>query len=86
MGNKRQRYILEGTWGNQHRVYHRTVIYDPDKYKNLKSILFDDGTSMRLSIRKAIPYEKIVIIHGYDSLIDKCLRNKVSSVTALTAV
>lgn len=81
--SKRERYILEGTWGSQHRVYHRTIIYKPDLYKDLHSITFDDGTSMRFSIHKAKPYEKVEIIHGYDSLIDKCLRHKVSSVSEL---
>ncbi len=80
---KRQRYILEGTWGSKHNVYHRVIIYKPDKYKDLKSITFDDGTSMQLTIRKAEPYEKVEIIHGYDSLIDKCLRGGVNSVFAL---
>ena len=81
--NKRQRYVLEGTWGSQHRAFHRTIIYNPDKYKDLKSITFDDGTSLRLSIRKAEPYEKVSVIHGYDSLIDKCLRQGVNSVNEL---
>jgi len=86
MKSKRQRYILEGTWGSHHGAYHRTVIYNPDKYKDIKSIMFDDGTSLKLSIRQAKPYEKVEIIHGYDSLIDKCLRHGVNSVNELKEV
>ena len=83
MKTKRQRYVLEGTWGSHHVCFHRTIIYNPDEYKDLKSILFDDGTVLRLSIRKAEPYEKITVIHGYDSLIRKCLLEKVNSVIEL---
>lgn len=52
---KKQRYVLEGVWGRNGNVYHRQVIYNPDKYKDLTSITFDDGTVLRLRIRKAEP-------------------------------
>ena len=83
---KRQRYVLEGTWSKTHKVYHRQIIYKPDLYKDLKSITFDDGTTLRLSIREAKPYEKCPLIHGYNALIDSCIRHKVSSVAELKEV
>jgi hypothetical protein len=80
---KRKRFVLEGTWGSHGHVYHRQVVYNPELYKDLKSITFDDGTTLRLSIREATPYEKVELIHGYDSLIDRCIRHNVCSVAEI---
>ena len=84
---KRERYILEGEWSgyrsSQRRVCHRVVTKNPEIYKNLNSILFTDGTTLDLSIRKCKPRERVNEIHGYDSLINKCITLKVNSVKAI---
>ena len=80
MSKKRQRYVLEGQWSQTRRIYHRAVIYNPEKYKELSTIEFDDGTYLKLKIREAKPYERVEVIHGYDSLINKCLLHKIHRV------
>ena len=80
---KKKRYILVGTWGCNHNVYHKTLIKNPELYKNLRSITFDDGTSLKLYIEEVKPYERVIQIHGYDKLIEKCLRKGVNSVVQL---
>ena len=83
------RYILTGEWSGyrsgQRRVCHRTIVKDVESYKNLNSIRFSDGTSLDLTIRKCKPRERVQEIHGYDSLIMKCICAGVDSVDALYA-
>lgn len=89
---KATRFIIEGTWtgytSSQSRVVHRTV--HPVAFKalrawaeNTKSITYTDGTRLILSVRDCKPYEKVIEIHGYSSLIDQCARANVDSVAAL---
>ena len=81
------RYVLEGEWSGytcaQQRVVHRTVVRDPKPFEKLTCILYTDGTALYLSVRPAAPREKVKQIHGYDSLIRRCLEQDVSSVAAL---
>jgi hypothetical protein len=81
------RYVLEGTWSGytsaQSRIVHRTIVRKPDPYASLSAIRYTDGTALFLSVRPARPREKVQEIHGYDSLIAKCLRHGVDSVAAL---
>jgi len=83
------RYVLEGEWSGytsaQTRVCHRTVITDPSYLKGLTSIRFTDGTTLDLVVRKCTPREKVLVVNGYTSLIDKCVAKGVDSVDALYA-
>ena len=66
------RYVLEATWrgyrSNQDRPCHREVITKPEAYEGLALINFTDGTLMRVSIRPCKPREKVLLIHGYDTI------------------
>ena len=85
-----KRYILEGTWSgyraSQRRVCHRVVVTKPERYKNLTWIGYSDGTSLNLTLRPALPRERIKEIHGYDDLIDQCLHENVNRVDDLSDV
>ena len=85
------RYVLEGEWSGYHsgqrHVVHRTVI-TPEKAEqireqNLFAIYYTDGTSLDLSVREAGSHERVTENHGYDSLIEKCIRYKCNSVAKL---
>jgi hypothetical protein len=81
------RHIVEGVWSGytsaQSRVVHRTIVRDPKPFEKLTAISYTDGTALYLSCRPALPRERVVEIHGYDSLISKCIRHGVSSVAEL---
>lgn len=83
----KKRFILEGEWSGyrseQRRVCHRTVITNKDDFNNLTSIAFTDGTTLDLTVRPCLPRERVKQIHGYDSLISKCIAHGVSSVKEL---
>ena len=85
-----KRYILEGEWsgyyGHQRHVVHRVIVTKPEKYKDLTWIAYSDGTSLNLSIRPALPRERVKEIHGYDSLISQCLYEKVNRVDDLSEI
>lgn len=69
------RFIIEGEWTGytsaQRRVVHRSVVDDKfaAKAKALKAIIYTDGTSLLVSIRKALPREKVRINDTYGALI-----------------
>ena len=83
----RKRFIIEGEWSGyrseQRRICHRTVTKYPEKYKELSFIRFTDNTTLDLRIRECKPREKVAEIHGYDSLIEECLRDGVNTVEEL---
>jgi len=86
-GDRMKRFVLEGEWSGyqsyQRRVCHRTVERNPKPFDKLHSIRFTDGTTLDLSIRPCKPRERVKQIHGYDSLIRKCISQGVSSVEEL---
>lgn len=69
------RFIIEGEWTGytsaQQRVVHRTVVDDKfaAKAKALKAIVYTDGTSLLIRIRKAEPREKVRVSDTYSALI-----------------
>jgi hypothetical protein len=75
--NYRMRYVLEGEWtgytSSQRRVVHRQVVYGrrARRLKNLHAIVYSDGTSLILTLRKARLRERVEEIHSYDELIQK---------------
>jgi len=81
------RYVLEGEWSgyrsSQRRICHRTVIKRIEKYKDLTSIRFTDGTTLDLSIHKCKPRERVKEIRGYDKLIADCISEGVCAVSEL---
>ena len=81
------RFVLEGEWtgywSSQRRVVHRTVTRNPARYEHLTYIAYTDGTALELRLRPCVPREKVTEIHGYDSLIEKCLRHGVCRVDQL---
>lgn len=85
-----KRYVLEGTWsgyyGHQRKVVHRIIVTKPERYKNLTWIRYTDGTSLDLTIRPALPRERVIEKHGYDSLINQCLSEGVNEVAELSDV
>lgn len=85
----KERYILEGEWSGyrsgQCRVVHRTVTTNPERYKDLSSIRYTDGTTLDLTLRKCKPRERVEIRDSYGKLIEKCLSQGVDSVDALYA-
>ena len=91
--NRAKRFIIEGEWSGYHsgqrRVVHRTV--HKGSYKKLRawaqkthSVLFTDGTALRLTVRDCKPREKVQQIKGYVSLISDCAMYDVDSVHTLT--
>jgi hypothetical protein len=71
------RYVLEGEWtgytSGHTRVVHRQVIYErrARRLKGLHEIVYTDGTSLILTLRKARVCEQVEEIHSYDELIQK---------------
>lgn len=73
------RFVLEGTWSgyksSQSRVVHRTVHSLP-AWKKLRAwaesthcLPFSDGTVLYLSVREALPREKVEVVNGYTTKI-----------------
>lgn len=66
------RYVLEATWSgyssNQRRLCHCMEITRPRAYEGLHQINFTDGTAMYVNIRPCKFREKVISIHGYDSV------------------
>ena len=88
-----KRYVIEGEWSgyrsSQQRVVHRVVTTRKDLIEwcdKTWGIVFTDGTSLNLTVRPALPREKVKQIHGYDSLISDCVCHDVSSVAKLCAI
>jgi hypothetical protein len=83
----KERYVLEGEWSgyrsSQKRVVHRVIITDPEKYKDLSSILYTDGTCLKLTVRKCLPRERVKEIRSYSRLIEGCVFYGVNSVKEL---
>lgn len=69
------RFILEGEWTGytsaQRRVVHREVVTAKraEKLKDLRAIIYTDGTSLILRLRKAGPREWVEPIDSYGELI-----------------
>ena len=83
----RPRFVLEGEWtgysSSQRRVVHRTVTRNPARYEHLHYITYTDGTGLVLRLRQCFAREVVKEIHGYDSLIESCLRHGVTRVDQL---
>ena len=86
------RFVIEGTWSgytsSQSCVVHRTV--HSISWKKLRAwatathaIQFRDGTCLYLSVRDALPRERILELTAYKSLIMDCAHYGVSSVDDL---
>lgn len=70
------RYLLEGEWtgytSSQRRVVHREIIRDKrrvERLRDLRVIVYTDGTSLLLSLREMRRGEKANEIHGYRALV-----------------
>ena len=70
-------YVIEGEWtgytSSQQRVVHRQVLQLTDqeakKYKDLRVIVYTDGTSLIVSTREKKPREAVQKNDQYGSLI-----------------
>lgn len=89
MGTK-QRYVIEGTWSGyvarQSRIVHREITDDAKlvAWAGNTAIRYTDGTFLMLSVRKALPRERIEKrVGGYTSLIRECFRYNVRDVAQL---
>lgn len=85
-----KRYVIEGEWSgyrsSQQRVVHRVVTTRRDLVEwcdRTHGIVYTDVTMLYLTVRPALPREKVKQIHGYDSLISDCVHHDVSSVAKL---
>ena len=80
-----KRHVIEGTWSGyssgQRRVAHRVVTTLPGLYEHLRTIIYTDGTTLRITVRPCTHREKVAEIHGYCDLIDKAARLKQATVT-----
>ena len=87
-----RQFVIEGEWSgynsSQARVVHRTV--HKAAFKKLRAwaekthgIRYTDGTMLYITVRDTKPRERVVEIHGYDSLIADCAHHDVASVDAL---
>jgi len=78
----RPRYVLEGIWSgynsSQKQPCHRTVTKSPNLYKDIHSVVFTDNTWMSVSLRPCKPREKVIEIHGYDSLFNEIIDKKLT--------
>lgn len=87
-----QRFVVEGTWSgyssSQRRVAHREVVHASlaAAIQRLGAIRYTDGTSLYLSVRPAMPRERVEINNQYGDLIRQCLRAGVNSVAALNGI
>ena len=88
------RFVIEGEWSgyssHQQHIVHRTV--HGGAFKKLRawcertrSIQYDDGTCLYLSVRDTKPRERVKEIHGYDSLIQDCAHYGVTRVSDLAS-
>lgn len=84
--------VVEGTWlgyrSSQDRIVYRELISDRKLIEWLEStysIVFSDGTSLRLNVRLRKPRERIERLSGYSELVQDCFYYNVSSVDALVA-
>ena len=74
--NVTERYLLEGTWSGfrptQRHVVHREVVRSPQRIarlRGLQSIVYDDGTTLTLTLRPMLYRESVHEISSYASLI-----------------
>ena len=88
-----KRYVIEGVWSgyrsSQERAVHRAVTTRRALVEwcaKTFGIVFTDGTTLYLTVRPALPREKVHPIHGYDSLISDCAHHGVSSVAKLHSI
>lgn len=74
----RKRHVVEGIWSgyNGAKPCHRIVTKYPERFRAITCIGFNDGTRMSLSVRLCSPREKVQEIHGYDSLLQKVINQK----------
>lgn len=86
------RFLIEGEWSGYHshqqRVVHRTVHRASEKKlrewaEKTYGIRYTDGTMLYLRVRDCRPRERVIEIHGYDSLIGKCFAQGVTQVVDL---
>ncbi len=75
-----KRHIVECVWrGYRGQLVpcHRVVIRyrkEIQALQKITSVGFSDNTSMSVSVRLAAPREKVKEIHGYNELLDDCVR------------
>ena len=77
-----KRYVIEGEWSgytsNQRRICHRTITTRPNRYRQIRSFRFTDGTSMTITIRPCLYRERVQLLNGYTELIEKAANTKLS--------
>lgn len=83
----RQRWVIEGEWSgytaSQRKVAHREVTTNRRRAESLsaqRSIQFDDGTTLFISVRELGKGERVEPVFGYSALIADCLQYGVWSV------
>jgi hypothetical protein len=69
-----KRFVLEATWSgytsSQRRVCHREVLtHGRERFEAISSIRFTDGTYLYVSVRDALPRERIVPLMGYKTVL-----------------
>ena len=81
------RYIIECVWrGYKGQLVpcHRTIIKNKrmaEELKKVNTIFFNDRTSMSVSVREALPREKIESINGYTKLFWEIFRKGLAAPT-----
>lgn len=89
--SKPTRFVIEGIWNGyrgQRPVVHRSVLTkkQAEQQGKITSITYSDGTTLSLSVRPALPREKVKEIHGYDSLIRDCIRHGMTGFCSVDAI
>ena len=76
------RYVLEGEWTGyisaQRHIVHREVVTSEKRavaLRNLRSIVYTDGTSLLLHLREAKPREHVEPLNRYGWLINDALQH-----------
>lgn len=87
------RHIYEGKWHGyrreQDRVVYREVLATKaqvDRRSELRTILFTDGTTLEMSMREALPREKVQPLAGYSSLVHDALNHGGTHVSVIDMI
>jgi hypothetical protein len=81
------KFVLEGEWtgyrSDQRRVVHREVVSAKfaEQAKDLRCIVYTDGTSLLVHLREKLPRERVVEVDSYSSLIRDAVKHGGSRVS-----
>lgn len=74
------RFVIEGEWtgynSSQQRIVHRQIVTEKvaQSAKDLRCIVYTDGTSLIVRTRQLAPREKVSEINSYGSLIQSAIK------------